>query len=275
MTLTMMQMIEGVANPEMVDTLRQPIEQLASAPSAGFALVAGLLGALWSASGHVGAFGRAVNRIYDVQEGRPIYKLKPLILLLTLVLVLMAIMLVVSGPLAQTIGDAVGMGDTAVAVWSIAKWPVLDVFAVVLIAVLHYGTPNVKQPKFRWLSPGSVIALVVVAIATLGFFFCVSNFGNCNKTYGAIGGVIVMLLRIWIANLSLLLGAVVDAETERGRELQGGIKAEESLQLSSRDTKASDKLQKQEGKDIREGRGLCLQVEANAPDRGDSDPGAT
>lgn len=271
-TQTMMQIVEGVASPEVANTLRQPIGQLASAPSAGFALIAGLLGALWSASGYVGAFGRAVNQIYDVQEGRPFYKLKPLMLLLTLVLLLiavvMAVLLVVSGPLAQTIGDAVGLGETAVMVWNIAKWPVLVIFAVVLIAVLYYGTPNVKQPKFRWLSPGSVIALVVMAIATLGFFFYVSHFGNYNKTYGAIGGVIVMLLWIWIANLSLLFGAIFDSETERGRELQGGIEAEESLQLPPRDTKASDKLRKQEDKDIRDGRDLRLKAESDDPDQG-------
>ncbi|GAA1499249.1 YihY/virulence factor BrkB family protein [Paeniglutamicibacter kerguelensis] len=274
-TQTMMQVIEGIASPEVADTMRQPIGQLTNAPSAGFAFVAGLLGALWSASGYVGAFGRAVNQIYDVQEGRPFYKLKPLMLLVTLVLLLMvvvmAVMLVVSGPLAQTIGDVVGLGETAVTVWNIAKWPVLVVFAVVLIAVLYYGTPNVKQPKFRWLSPGSVIALVIMAIATLGFFFYVSNFGNYNKTYGAIGGVIVLLLWLWIANLSLLFGAVFDAEVERGRELQGGIKAEESLQLPPRDTKASDKLQKQADKDIRDGRDLRLEAEASDPGRDDTD----
>lgn len=273
-TQTMMEMIEKVASPEVADTMRQPIEQLAAAPSAGLALVAGLLGALWSASGYVGAFGRAVNQIYDVQEGRPFYKLKPLMLLVTLVLlimvVVMAVMLVVSGPLARTIGDVAGLGETAVAVWNIAKWPVLAVFAVVLIAVLYYGTPNVRQPKFRWLSLGSVMALVIMAIATLGFFFYVSNFGNYNKTYGAIGGVIVLLLWLWIANLSLLFGAVFDAEVERGRQLQGGIEAEETLQLPPRDTKASDKLQQQELEDIRDGRELRLGMESGTDQQADS-----
>lgn len=273
-TQTMMQVIEGVASPEVADTMRQPIEQLAAAPSAGVALFAGLLGALWSASGYVGAFGRAVNQIYDVQEGRPFYKLKPLMLLVTLVLlimvVVMAVMLVISGPLARTIGDIAGLGETAVAVWNIAKWPVLAAFAVVLIAVLYYGTPNVRQPKFRWLSLGSVMALVIMAIATLGFFFYVSNFGNYNKTYGAIGGVIVLLLWLWIANLSLLFGAVFDAEVERGRQLQGGIEAEESLQLPPRDTKASDKLQQQEQEDIRDGKELRLGMESGTDEQVDS-----
>lgn len=271
-TRTMVQIIEGIASPEVANTLRQPIEQLAEAPSAGLALAVGLLGALWSASGYVGAFGRAVNQIYDVQEGRPFYKLKPLTLLLTLILLLMTaamgILLVISGPLARTIGDVVGLGETSVTIWNIAKWPVLVAFAIVLIAVLYYGTPNVKQPKFRWMSPGSAIALVILAIATLGFFFYVSNFGNYNKTYGTIGGIIVMLLWIWIANLSLLFGAIFDSEAERARQLQGGIEAEESLQLPPRDTKASDKLQEREDKDIREGREIRLEAEARGADRG-------
>lgn len=274
-TQTMMQAIEGIASPEVAQVVRQPIEQLASAPSAGFALVAGLLGALWSASGYVGAFGRAMNRIYGVEEGRPFYKLRPVMLLITLVMLLvavvMAILLVVSGPVAQAIGDAVGLGSAAVTVWNIAKWPVLVVFAVVLIAVLYYGTPNVKQPKFTWISLGSVIALVVLAVATLGFFFYVTNFGNYNKTYGAIGGVIVMLLWIWIANLSLLFGAEFDAELERGRELQGGIAAEDALQLPPRDTKASDKMALQEERDIEQGR--QLRREAGRDGGGDPSPG--
>ncbi|HXD28262.1 MAG TPA: YihY/virulence factor BrkB family protein [Arthrobacter sp.] len=257
---TIMQMIEGVASPQVADALRQPIEQLASAPSAGLALVVGLLGALWSASGYVGAFGRAMNRIYEVDEGRPFYKLRPLMLLVTLIMLLlavaMAILLVVSGPVAQAIGDAVGLGETAVLVWNIAKWPVLVLFAVVLIALLYYGTPNVKQPKFRWLSLGSFLALVILAVATLGFFFYVSNFGNYNKTYGAIGGVIVLLLWIWIANLSLLLGAEFDAEMERGRELQGGLPAAESVQLPPRDTAASDKRGLKEERVVEQGRAL-------------------
>lgn len=274
-TQTMMQIIEGVGSPEVANTLRQPIEQLASAPTAGLALVVGLLGALWSASGYVGAFGRSMNRIYEVEEGRPFYKLRPLMLLVTLVMLLLAvvmvILLVVSGPLAQTIGNAIGLGETVVLVWNIVKWPVLVIFAVILIAVLYYGTPNVKQPKFRWLSLGSVIALVVLAIATLGFFFYVTNFGNYNKTYGAIGGVIVMLLWIWIANLSLLFGAEFDAEMERGRELQGGIKAEESVQLPPRDTKASDKQAEKEERVIEQGRDLReeMQRDGEASPSGD------
>ncbi|MCG2620839.1 YihY/virulence factor BrkB family protein [Arthrobacter sp. I2-34] len=259
-TQTMMRVVQGVASPEVAQALRQPIEQLASAPSAGFALIAGLAGAIWSASGYVGAFGRAMNRIYEIDEGRPFWKLRPVILLITVVMLLLAviaaILLIVSGPLAETLGNAIGLGGPALAAWNIAKWPVLLAFAVLMIAVLYYATPNVKQPKFRWMSLGSLIALVLLGLATLGFFFYVSNFGHYNKTYGAIGGVIVLLLWLWIANNSLLFGAEFDAEMERGRQLQAGIEAEDAIQLPPRDTKASDKRLEKEKEDIHRGRAL-------------------
>ncbi|NKX53043.1 YihY/virulence factor BrkB family protein [Arthrobacter mobilis] len=259
-TQIMLQVVEGVASPEVVNTLRQPIQRLTNVPTAGLALIVGLAGAIWSASGYVGAFGRAMNRIYEVEEGRPFWKLRPVTLLVTVVMLVMAaiaaILLIVSGPLAEAIGNAVGLGGPAVAIWNIAKWPALVAFAILMIAVLYYATPNVKQPKFRWMSMGSAIALVVLALATAGFFFYVSNFGNYNRTYGAIGGVIVLLLWLWIANMSLLFGAEFDAEMERGRQLQAGIEAEDSIQLPARDTKASDKRLEKEKEDIHHGRRL-------------------
>lgn len=274
-TRTLLDMLKDVASEQVVDTLEQPIQQLTSAPSAGFALAAGILGALWSASGYVGAFGRAMNQIYEVQEGRPFIKLKPVLLLITLAMlviaVVMAILLVVSGPVARGIGQVVGLGDQALLVWNIAKWPVLVIFAVMLVAVLYYGTPNVQQPKFRWISVGSFLALVVLAVATWGFFFYVSNFGNYNATYGAIGGVIVLLLWIWIANLSLLFGAVFDAELERGRELQAGIEAEESIQLPPRDISASEKLAEKEAADIRQGEALRYASELAAEEAAEAE----
>ncbi|MEF9982176.1 MAG: YihY/virulence factor BrkB family protein [Glutamicibacter sp.] len=275
MTRNILSLIEELASKEVVETLRQPIEQLASAPSAGLALIAGLVGALWSASGYVGAFGRAMNQIYEVAEGRPFYKLRPLMLLLTLVLLVavsvLGMLLIVSGPLAQALGNAMGLGEGAVAIWNIAKWPVIVLCAIVLVAVLYYGAPNVKQPKFRWISLGSAIALLVLAVATVGFFFYVSNFGNYNKTYGAIGGVIVLLLWLWIANLSLLFGAVFDAEAERGRQLQAGIAAERSVQLPPRDTKASMKQEEKEEQDISDGRQLRFASELDAEEQADPD----
>ena len=262
-TNALMEYVRSFAPAEAVTVLEGPIDQLTSSSAAGLALFVGLAGALWSASGYTGAFGRAMNRIYEVEEGRPIWKLRPIQLLVTLIMILLVacllIMLVVSGPIAESIGNWIGMGGQALTAWNIAKWPVMVLFAVILIAVLYYATPNVKQPKFRWMSMGAFLALVVMAVATLGFAFYVSRFGSYNATYGAIGGVIVLLLWLWLVNISLLFGAEFDAEVERGRQLQAGIQAEHSIQLPPRDTRQSDKRAEQEEKDVQQGRELRQQ----------------
>lgn len=276
-TKSMLSLLEVFASPQVVETLRQPIEQLTSTPAAGLALAAGLLGAIWSASGYVGAFGRAMNQIYSVDEGRPFYKLKPMMLLVTLFLLVaaavMGALFVLSGPIAQKLGNYIGLGESALLAWNIAKWPVMALFAVMLVAVLYYGTPNVKHAKFRVLSVGAFIALIVLALATSGFFFYVSNFGNYNKTYGAIGGVIVLLLWIWIANLSLLFGAVLDAELERGRELQAGLSAEHSLQLPPRDVAGLQKQNQQKEQDIRDGEQIRIVSEIAAVNKVEQESG--
>jgi membrane protein len=259
-TTALLDIVQRIAPGSTVDIIRQPIEEVTNSPSAGFTLVIGILVALWSASGYVGAFARAMNRVYEVDEGRPFIKLRATMLGVTVVNVLivaaLGAMLVLSGPVAEAVGNAVGLGGTFLAVWNIAKWPVMVLLVVAAIAILYYFTPNVKQPKFRWMTMGSFIALVVFVLASLGFAFYVANFSNYNKTYGAIGGVIVMLLWLWILNMSLLFGAEFDAETERGRQLQAGIEAEETIQLPPRDTKQSDKLQARAEEDIQRGREL-------------------
>lgn len=240
-----LQMVEALGPASAVDTLRAPVEQLVNAPSAGLALIVGVLGALWTASGYVGAFGRAMNRIYEIDEGRPVWKLRPLMLLVTALALVAAgataAMLVISGPVARALGDAVGLGDTAVTVWNIAKWPVMLLLVVVIVAVLYYVTPNVAQPKFRWLSLGSLIAIGTWVAASVIFAFYVTNFGSYDRTYGSLAGAVIFLLWLWITNLALLFGAEFDAELERGRQLQAGIAAEESLQLPERDTRVSEK----------------------------------
>jgi membrane protein len=243
-----------------VDLLRDPIQELVHSPAAGLAFIAGILGALWSASAYVGAFSRAMNRVYEIDEGRPFWKLRPALLLMTLIAIIliavMALILAVSGSAATAVGDALGLGEVAVAVWTVIKWPILVGLAVVILALLYYLTPNVKQPKFRWMSLGALIALVVLAIASAGFAFYVGNFAHYNKTYGAIGGVIVLLLWVWLANLALLFGAEFDSETERGRQLQAGIEAEQTLQLPPKDTSRSEKRKKKEETSIAAGRAL-------------------
>lgn len=259
-TSALLDIVQGFAPAETVEAIRQPVEQLSNSNTAGFTLVLGILTALWSASGYVGAFGRAMNRIYEIDEGRPFIKLRGTMLGVTiatvLIVVLLAAMLVLSGPVAESVGKAIGLGGAFLAVWNIAKWPVILLLVVLAIAILYYATPNVKQPKFRWMSLGSLIALVIFLLASLAFGFYVANFSSYNETYGAIGGVIISLLWLWILNMSLLFGAEFDAETERGRQLQAGIEAEETIQLPPRDTKQSDKLQAREEEDIKRGREL-------------------
>ncbi|MFM9921298.1 YihY/virulence factor BrkB family protein [Lacisediminihabitans sp. H27-G8] len=254
---TIVGLVKNVAPGGAADVIRGPIEQFATSPAAGFALIGGIVVAIWSASGYVGAFSRGMNRIYEIDEGRPFWKLKPIQLLVTVItivlLVIAAIILAVSGPVTDAVGAALGLGPTATIVWSIVKWPVLVFVVVLVVALLYYATPNAKQPKFRWMSMGALLAILILGIATVAFGFYVTNFSHYIKTYGSFAGVIVFLLWVWIANNALLFGAEFDAELERGRELQAGIPAEENIQLPPRDTTKSDKAQRAEKKDVAEG----------------------
>ncbi|ERK73529.1 YihY/virulence factor BrkB family protein [Leifsonia aquatica] len=242
--------IQDVAPGSTVDVIRGPVENFAKSPAAGVALVLGIVIAIWSASGYVGAFARGMNRIYEIDEGRPFWKLKPQQLLVTIIAIVLmlvvALILVVSGPVTKSLGSALGIGEVPQVVWSIIKWPILLLVVILILAILYYAAPNAKQPKFRWMSMGALIAIIVLAIATLLFGFYVANFSNYDKTYGSLAGVIVFLLWLWIANLALLFGAEFDAEVERGRELQAGIEAEEQIQLPPRDTRQSEKAAKRE-----------------------------
>jgi membrane protein len=259
-TETLVGFLQDHGPDALVQLLADPIRQLTSGTGAGLAFFAGLVGALWTASGFVGAFGRAMNRIYEVTEGRPIWKLRPINVLVTLVMVVVVVVMlaivVMSGGIAQAVGEAIGLGDTALMVWNIAKWPLLLVLAITLISLLFYATPNVRQPKFRWLTPGAIIALLAMGLAGVAFVFYVSNFSKYNATYGIIGSVIILLLGLWLMNNALLFGAEVDAETERGRELQGGIKAEKTIQLPPRDTRQTEKKAEKHEELVEEAREL-------------------
>jgi membrane protein len=223
-----------------VESLEGPISDVVDqqAGQAGFALILGVLGALWSASGYIGAFIRASNAIYEVKEGRKFYILRPLQILITIVgvLVLTAITLalIASGNVAQAVGDAIGLSGTVVTVWNVAKWPIIVVLVSLMIAGLYHVAPNVKQPRFRWFTLGGFLALVLWVVASAAFGFYVANFGSYNKTYGSLGAVISFLVWMWITNNVLLFGAEVNAELERGRELEAGQPAEEDIQLPHR-----------------------------------------
>ena len=257
--------LQPLVSPSTLATIQPALESIATSQGAGLGLLVGVVGALWSASGYVGAFGRALNTVYEIDEGRPFWKLRPLMLLVTLFAVLLVaavlVMLIVSGPLASSIGSVLGLSGQAVTVWNIVKWPVIVLFVVVIVATLYYATPNVKQPKFRWLSVGAVAAILIWILASVAFAFYVATFGSYDKTYGSLAGAVVGLLWLWITNLALLFGAELDSELERGRQLQAGIAAEEALQLPARDTRGIKKAQKKEQKDLARGRAIREQAD--------------
>jgi len=262
------EVLKPLVSPSTLSSVQPALEHVAVSPGAGIGLVVGLLGALWSASGYVSAFGRAMNTVYEIDEGRPFWKLRPVTLLVTLVaLVLVAcvlVMLIISGPLAASIGSVIGLGSQAVTAWNIAKWPVLVLFVILIVAILYHATPNVKQPRFRWLSIGAVVAIVVWVIASVAFAFYVTTFGSYDKTYGSLAGAVAGLLWLWITNMALLFGAELDSELERARQLQGGIAAEEELQLPARDPRGIRKARKKEQKDIARGRAIRERAAAEA-----------
>jgi len=207
--------------------------------AAGVLFVAGLAIALWSASSYVGAFMRASNDIYEVREGRPFWKLRPVQITITLVMMVLvtigAVAVVITGPLAEQAGNVLGIGDEAVTAWDIAKWPVLVLLVSFMFSVLYWAAPNVKHPGFRWITPGGVLAVVLWIVASAGFALYVANFASYNKTYGSLGGVIVFLIWLWISNVAVLLGAELNAEVERARELEAGVPEHQTLALEPRD----------------------------------------
>jgi membrane protein len=221
-------------------TFSGPIESITSnRGAAGILFVVGLLVALWSASNYVGAFMRASNVIYETPEGRPFWKLRPLQMLVTLVMVillaLLALALVLTGPLAKAVAEPLGIGDAAVTAWDIAKWPVMLVVVIGMVAVLYYASPNVKLRGFKWVTPGTIVAVVVWLVASAALAFYVANFGSYDKTYGALGGVVVMMIWLWITNLALLFGHELNAERERSQELaEGRTRADKEIQLEPR-----------------------------------------
>ncbi|MEU2928968.1 YihY/virulence factor BrkB family protein [Streptomyces sp. NPDC007251] len=227
------------------DVITGAVKQVQGSAGIGSVLaIVGLVVAVWSASGYVAAFIRAANAVYDIPEGRPVWKILPVRVGLTVVLLVLAVIsaliVVFSGGLARQAGSALGIGSTALTVWSIAKWPVLVALVVLMIALLYWASPNAKVKGFRWITPGSFLALVIWMIASGAFAFYVANFGSYNKTYGTMAGVIVFLVWLWITNLAILLGLEFDAETVRQRAIAGGLSPYEEPYTQPRDTRKWD-----------------------------------
>jgi membrane protein len=207
--------------------------------AAGVLFIVGLAFSLWSASSYIAGFMRASNVIWDVKEGRPFYKTIPVRLVVTLITVLLltlsAIAVVVTGSLAKQVGGVIGVGSSAVTVWDIAKWPVMVLFVSLMLSILYYASPNVRQPGFRWVTPGGVFAVLAWILVSAAFALYVANFSSYNKTYGALGGIVAFLVWLWITNVVILLGAELNAEIERGRQIEAGHPADREPFLPPRD----------------------------------------
>ncbi|MFD1150056.1 YihY/virulence factor BrkB family protein [Saccharothrix hoggarensis] len=243
-TRTIVDSLDALGPGEAKDTIAGAIENLQKSQASGLLAIVGLVTALWSASGYVGAFMRASNSIYDVEEGRPFWKVIPLRLGLTVgvvvLLALTALGVTLTGGVAEWLGEVLGLGSTFVTVWDIAKWPVLFLLASLAIGLLYWASPNVRQPSWLWITPGGLLAVLAWVLASLGFALYVANFGSYNKTYGSLAGVIVFLVWLWISNIALLLGAELDAELERGRRMATGESTGEDPVAPPRDTRAMD-----------------------------------
>ena len=231
--------LSSVAPGPAKEILTSALQGLQQSGGSGLLFVIALGGALWSASGYISAFMDASNAIYDIEEGRPIWKKLPLRIGVTVLMVVLlaagAVAVVLTGPVAEQAGSLFGVGDSALAVWDIVKWPVLVLIVAFLLAVLYYATPNVRQPGLRSVLPGGVLAVILWILVSVAFAFYVANFGSYNKTYGAFGGVIVFLVWLWLTNLSILLGAEFNAERARGRNIAAGHPASDEPYLPPRD----------------------------------------
>lgn len=231
------EIVSGLGPDAASNTFAGPIESITSDRGAsGFTFAFGLALSIWAASGYVGAFIRASNVIYETREGRPFWKLRPLQLAVTITMILifalLVIGLVMTGPVVRAVAEPFGIGATALSIWNIAKWPVMVLLALIIFAVLYRSSPNARLPGFRWIMPGAIAALLIWALASAAFAEYVTHFGSYNKTYGALGGVVSLLVWLWISNLALLFGAELNSEIERKRQFgRGEPGAEEKLQL--------------------------------------------
>ncbi|MFG2680339.1 YihY/virulence factor BrkB family protein [Streptomyces sp. NPDC048392] len=246
--------LRKVAPGSARDIIGDAVTQLQGRGGVGsFLAVVGLVLAVWSASGYVAAFIRTANAVYDMPEGRPVWKVLPLRVGVTVVLLVLAVVsaliVVFTGGIARQAGSVVGIGDTVLTVWAIAKWPVLVVLVIVMIAILFWATPNVKGRGFRWISPGSVVALVIWMLASAAFAFYVANFSSYNKTYGTLTGVIIFLVWLWVSNIAILLGLEFDAEMARERAIAGGMDPQEEPYVPPRDTRAWDEQDRREARE--------------------------
>jgi membrane protein len=266
---TIYQVLDPLLSADTLRLLRPSIDGLATPTGAGLGLALGAAAALLAASGYVGAFSRAMNRVYEVEEGRTFLRLRSMQLLVTVASVVLCavalVILVVSGPVTAAVGNALGVGADVQAVWDVAKWPALAVVVMVLVALLYWATPNVRFSRFRIVTGGSFMAILVWLVASVGVAYYVATVGSDGATPGTLGAAVVALAWVWLTNVALVLGAELDAELERGRELKIGLPAEEVLQLPVRDDRGTVKARARRSKDVARQREIRLAAGGGDP----------
>lgn len=264
----LLDVVRAVAPEEAVDGVSALLKELADLQMSGLLLAFGVLLSVWSVARYVGVLGRGMNRIYGVDEGRRLWVLKPIQLGIAAVVIICAsiaaLLIVGSGPVAKALGSAFGLGEAVLLVWRIARWPLLVVLVVFVVAFLYYFTPNIRPPHFRWMSLGAVVAILVLAIASAGFGLYIGNFADYDRVYGSFAGIIVFALWMWIANMALLVGVEFDAEAERIRELRDGVPAETQIQLPLRDASRIAKVVHNDRSDVAEARRIRRSAQADA-----------
>lgn len=255
-----LRVLKPLVSSESLAQIAAVLRDFGNAHVSGWALVGTIALSLWTASGYVNAFGRAMNRILEVPEGRPIWKARPAMFAVTLVLILLVVVLLVvltvSGGMASSIGQLLGLSELTQQLWSLAKWPAFLLVATFLTAVLYWATPNVRRSRIRWTSIGAAVAVLVWMIASWGLSFYIARFANYNRTYGSLAGAVIALLFLYVSNLALLIGAEVDAELERLRQLKQGIHAEERLQWDLRATSRIIRTERSRQRDLAYARAL-------------------
>lgn len=252
--------IDELAQPSTVDAVRDPLTELFTVTNPGIAITVGLVLSIWSLSSYATAFGRAVNTVYEVQEGRQIWKFRGLMLILAAFLLVVfatiVVLLATTPRLAAAIGESLGVGEPWITVWSFGRWPVLLLLVTLVIAILYYFTPNVRHHRMRWVSFGAGFAIIAWGLATTAFGFYVATVGTYDRIYGWLGGGLALLIWLYLTNLVLVLGAEVDAEVVRLRQLGAGIAAEEIIQLPIRDSTRNLMLARQLAMDVADGRAI-------------------
>jgi membrane protein len=234
--------LKGLAPGPARDVLTTVLGSLRNSQrTAGVFAIVGIAIALWSASGYVAAFMRAANAVYEMPEGRPIWIKLPVRIGITAVLLLLlavtAVGVVFTGGLADRAASVLGIGDAATKIWDLGKWPVLVIIVTLALAILYWAAPNVRHPGFRWITPGSILAVALWIVASAAFAIYVANFSSYNRTYGALAGVVIFLVWLWISNIAVLLGVEFDAELQRGRAIMAGHPPEREPYVEPRSTR--------------------------------------